>query len=642
MGTFTSLTNTGAITNLVSSYIGNTAGWANSVFTQATSQLSALGNLTFDVPYEAPELVSVAKPSVNPVKPGDLSVDDIIFTPVEFTEQPPVLPTFDLITHEAPEYVEKDYGINIPGAPVVTWPSFTKTAPSMPDRSIPVVPGIDLPPIPTINDIAIPPPPTYTNPQFTAEIPVDDLTLPTVAFNWGESVYDSNIKTKLGDTLFDNLVSGGSGLDDATEAAIYSRSISRLEEAEQLLIDEVSDDVAQRGFDIPPGALLTLSSEVENKILRSRGDLNKDILIQQSNLAQTNTHFIITHAVQLEGILIQYHDSTQTRALDAAKHATAVVIQLHTLKLETYKSKLGAYQILAQVYGIQVQAEVAKAEFYRTQIEGLKLSVDIQDLYIKAYLSQIEGIKATLEIYKLQMEGANLTAFIDKLKLDGYAIEANAYGIKTRAVTDRFEGYKTELMGEEIKASIYQTDVNAFAAKSSAYNIKTQAEASKAETRLNIVRTEAAIYAQALEKYKVDVGKSVSEAEVKAKIAGLDVAVWSAQSNNYNAELAAAIDVFRGSIEEMRAQSDLSIKSADLAMRAILGEYELTVEVAKGVTAVSGQLAAAAAGAINASLHASSSESVSDSTSDSRSESSSVSTTTADSFIEEHIYSYSN
>lgn len=631
-----------SITELVKDQIGVAAVWATEAFTDANTYLSTLANLRFDVTYEEPTITSVSSPSVNPVKPNSLSIEDIEVAPVTFTGQEPVIPTFDMINHVAPEFAEKDYGISIPTAPTVLWPEFSKEAPAIPDRSIPLPPDTELPPIPVITDVVIASPPTYDNPQFTAEVPVEDLTLPTVAFNWGESVYNSDLKTKLGDTLFDNLVSGGSGLDEETEQAIYDRATSRLEEEEQKIVDELSDNIAQRGFDIPPGALLTVESEAENKILRSRTDLNKDILIQQSNLAQVNTHFIIQQTVNLETILIKYHDSTQTRTLDAAKYVIATAVQLHTLKLENYKTKLNAYQILAQVYGIRVQAEIAKAEFYKVQIEAAKLSVEVQELYIKAYLGQLEAIKMTLETYRLQMEGANLTAQVDKLKLDGYAVEANAYGVKVNAAAQRYEGYKAQLAGESIKANIYQTDVNAFTAKSSAYHIKTQAEFSKSEAELNLIRMHATVYEQAIAKYKADITKVISEAEVKARIAGLDVAVYSAEAQNYNAELNAAIDIFRGRVSEMQAQADLSIKSADLAIKAALGEYELTVETAKGVSAVSGQLAAAAAGAINASLHASSSESRSDSYNRGQSVNYNLSGSESESFIEEHIYSYSN
>jgi len=632
-----------SITNLVRDHIGTTSEWATEAFIDANTYLNTLADLRFDVPYTEPVINPVSGPSVSPVKPNALSIEDIEVGAVEFTTAPPEVPiTFDLVTHTAPEFTEKNYGISIPDAPIVTWPEFSKEAPSMPDRVLPVVPVADLPPIPTITDVTIPSPPEYNNPEFTAEVPVADLTLPVVDFNWGESVYTSDLKTKLGDTLYNNLVSGGSGLDEATEEAIYTRATSRMEEEEQKLVDESSSDIAERGFDIPPGALVTVISENENKILRSRTDLNKDILIQQSNLAQTNTHFIIQHAINLESVLIKYHDNTQMRALDAAKTTITVAIESHKLKLENYKAKLGAYQILAQVFGIKVQAEIAKAEFYKQQIEAAKLSVDVQQLYIQAYLGQLEAVKMTLETYRLQMEGANIAASIDKLKLDGYAVEANTYGIRVKAAAERYEGYKAQLTGESIKVGMQQTDVNSFAAQSNAYHVKTQAEVAKSEAELNLIRMHAAVYEQAISKYKADVGKVVSEAEVKARIAGLDVAVYTAEANNYNSELNAAVGIFRGRIEEMRAGADVSMKSADLAIRATLGEYELAVEVAKGVTQVAGQLAASAAGAVNASLHASSSESKSDSYGKNLSVAYNLSGSESDSFIEEHIYSYSN
>lgn len=633
-----------SITNTVQTYIAENAGWAESVYSEASGLLAGLTGMTFNVTYAPPAFNSIDIPAVNPTPPGSRPGGDVSYKQPDFKGTSPTIPEdLNLVTYPVPEYAEKDYGIDIPESPNVLWPTFTKEAPGMPDRVIPTIPAEDIPPIPRITDVTIPSPPNFDDPQFTAQPPVEDLTVPPVNFTWGESVYQSALKTKLGDVLFQNLVSGGSGLDEVTEQAIYDRALSRQEEAEQVMVDELSDDVAQRGFDIPPGALLTLSSEAENKILRSRADLNKDILVQQSNLAQTNTHFIITQVAGLETVLINYHSETQTRALDAAKFTVTVAMQAYSLKLEAYKTKLTAYQILAQVYETQIRAQIAKAEFYKAQIEGAKLSVEIQELYIRAYLGQLEGIKATLAVYKLQMEGAQLAASIDKLKLDGYMSEVQAYGIKVNAVTQRFEGYKAQLSGEAIKGQLKQTDVNIYAARSSAYNINNQAEIAKAETALKLIQMNAAVYEQAINKYRADVAGASASVDAQAKVVSADATAYAAEANAYATELRASMSMYEALIAQAKAEGDLAVKNAENMMKAALGNYELVLEAARGTAQIAGQLAAAAAGSINASLHASSSES--DSTSTNKSVSSNydmTKTITSKSFIEEHIYSYSN
>ncbi len=631
------------ISNMVDTQIGKTTQWADDMLTTANNHINMLAALRYDIDYDKPIIKDSLTPPIFAVqKPSTVRIDDIEIESVAFTGITPNIPTFDWVNYEAPIYTDKDYGINIPDAPIVTWPQFSKEAPVVPDRSLPTTPTVDLPVIPTLTDITIPDPPSYSNPEFTADVPVEDLSLPSINFTWGESVYNSNLKTKLGDVLFDNLVNGGTGLNEVTEQAIYSRATSRMEIEEQKFIDDISDNIAERGFDIPPGALYALKNDAEAKILRSKEDLNNDILINQSKLAQENTHFIMQQVTNLETVLINYHNSTQERAIEAAKFTITSTIQVHTLKLENYKAKLQAYQTLAQVYQIRVQAEIAKAEFYKAQIEAVKSSVDVQKLYIQAYLGQIEAVKASLETYRLQMEGARVAAEIDKLKLDSYATEVNAYGVKVSAAAQMFEGYKAQLSGEALKSEIKKTDVQTFVAQTEAYKTKTQAEVAKAETQLNYTRIEAAVYEQAIAKYTADVNKAVAEAETKAKLAGLDVTVFSALSNNYNAEVSAAVNVFNGQINELRTNADLSLKAADIAVQTVLSEYELTLETAKGVATVSGQLAAAAAGAVNASVTGNASASASNSYSGSQSEIMSSSNSQSESTITEHIYTYSN
>jgi hypothetical protein len=631
---------TGQVTGAVLGYIEDLEGWTSDIVVDAQQALNDLANLRFDVGYTEPVFPNINEPSIEvPSFPG---INEITVASTAFEGIRPQTRDFTITTFTPPEFTEKDYGIDIPEKPSVEWPIFNKEAPSIPDREVENIPMPELPPIPQITDVNIQDPPEYNPAEFTAEPPVDDLTVPVINFNWGESVYSSRLKTKLGDTLFENLVSGGTGLNEATEQAIYNRAISRLEEAEQAMMDELSDDIAKRGFDIPPGALLTLSSEAENKILRSRTDLNNDILVQQSNLAQKNTHFIIEQAANLEGILINYHNETQNRALDAAKFMVTSAIQIHALKLETYKARLIAYQTLAQVYKIRIEAEIAKAEFYKILIEGAKLHVELQQLYIQAYLAQLESIKTVMTIYKLRMEAVQLAAAIDKMKLDGYAVEANVYATKVNASTQRYEGYKAELSGEAIKSELAVNDVRKYAVENEAYKTKTQAELARVETLLNAVRIELETYEKDLSKYQIDSNKAIAEADIKAKNEGIKINAYSADMSGKVAALQAAVNLYDSNVRKAQAMADVSVKTADVAVRAALGEYELMVEVAKGVATVSGQLAAAAAGAVNASLHASASDSRSDSYQEAQSLSGSTSSTTSDSFIEEHIYSYSN
>lgn len=639
----TPVTEPDIITDMIEDRIDSVSTLVTTAYNAGINAINALAGQTFEVDWDEavfPDVPDSGIGGFSPVKPIAPVIGDPGIEPVEFTGVTPASTEIAISTDPIPDHSPLNLNINVPDAPTVAWPVFTKDAPSVSDPNIPTVPAYDLPAVPVLTDISIPSPPEYSIPEFDGVLPVDDLTPPDQSLDWAESYYTSGLKDALVQKLYDGVVNGGTGLSEETEQAIYDRAESRQETERQAMLDSISDGLAQRGFEMPPGALVAANLEAENKILRDREDLNNDILIQQSKLAQENTHFVLEAAKNLEGILITYHSQAQQRSLDAAKAVIETAVQMYSLKVEGYKAKILAYQTMAEVYKARITGEIAKAEFFKAQIAGVTASVQAQALMIEAYKAQVNAVEALMQVYRTQMEGAQIQAQVDATRIQAYLGEVQAYSEKTRAIGYRFEGYKAQISGEVAKASIIEADSNAYVAQVSGYKAKADVEVARAEVALNNTRSEVQVYLALIEKYKADVQKAVSQAEIQAQQDGIEVEAYKAETAMYSTEINALLGDYQARVEEAKASALIASNNSEIGLKALLGEYELTVEALKAVATAAGQMSASALSSINASIHAASSQSRSDTRSYGVSKSENLNVNDNNTFAIEHIYQH--
>ena len=630
------------IVDSVSSQISNAWSLVTTAYDRGVQALNTLAGQKYEIGWAKTDVETVEVPAVNLSFPESPDLEVPTMPSVQFGGSSVHVSSVAVTTPAIPAFVDLNYNFSVPGAPAVNWPAFAKEAPSSAGISIPTSPTFNIPEIPALASVTIPAPPAYDIPEFTGALPLDDLQAPVLSFSWGESTYSSALSTKLGDLLYDQLVAGGTGLDEATEQAIYVRAKSRMEDEEQSLLDAINDGMAARGFPLPLGAYAAQVLAAETKILRSREDLNNDILVNQSKLAQENTHFIMQEAAKLETVLLTFYGEVQNRSLQAAQFVVTAVTQQYSLKVEAYKAKLAAYSTLAQVYQTRIQGEVTKAEFYRAQIAGVQASVTVQQSLIEAYRAQVAGIAALVDVYKAQMESAGIQAGIDKTRMEGFLAEVQAYSVKVSAEVAKYEGYKAQLSGEATKIDMRKANAEAYMAQVAGVKTGADIQLAVQEAKLAKTKAEIEVFAGYIQKYTADVQAAIGVAEIAAKRDGVKLDMFKAQGAMYSAELNAMIQTYLGKVEEVKNKTNLSIRESEVATQALLSKYQLTAENLKSVAQVTGQMASAAAASVNASLSASHSDSNNASNQGVFSRSESESNSTSYSAVEQTIHQYSN
>ena len=630
----TAATSEAAIRQAISGYLGGMAG-----------AIEGLGESMVVIDAGPCGWTTVSKFGLDGVtlaEPSPPSIDVITVDSIEFQGVPPSSPIPPIDPGYPPPFNIPDPGISIPEVPSTDWPVLTQDPPPLSTIIIPGAPEINLPPVPSIDDISIPAPPEYSIPTWDEEAPIFDLTPPEPILSWAEEEYTSDLKNKLSEKLYDQIVEGGSGLNEVTEQAIYDRAVSRQREEEEIKYNETLNYFASRGFVMPPGGLAGALLEIENAILQAREDLNNDILVQQSKLAQENTHFMMDQGRQWEGSLMSYFNEVQNRGFQAAVAVIDVVLKSFEAGVEAYRAQLDVYKTKAQVHVSLIQAEQVKAELYKAQIAAVEASVDVQKAYIEAYRVQVESIRALIELYKAEMEGANLQAQIDLNKIRSYQALVQAFAAEVDAVTSQYEAYKAQIQGEVAKAQAYQSRVEAYTAEVESYKARAQVSLATAQIDTERVRAEVETYKGYVDKYRADSEVVVAKAEAEARVGQLTVAAYDAESRNYVGELSAMAQAYDAAVNEARYLVEICIKQHDIAMREAGMAFEQQMTTLRAAAHIQGMIDAATISVNSISLHTGHNFNESHSFSEAHSTQTITQSITQDHLLVQHIYEHSS
>ncbi len=248
-----------------------------------------------------------------------------------------------------------------------------------------------------------------------------------------DAVYTSELWLAVYNKVLNDIQNGGTGLEPAVEQAIYDRAIERQRKVNDDQYIKLMAAVGANGFDMPPGALNGVQQTIADELLRQAVEINEKIFINQAELAQKNTHFMVERAGAMEGILREFHNNRENRSLEAKKAAAELVVQVYSEDIKAYISKW----------------------------EGQKLKLQASTALIDSVLKEnsfiIEGFKAKMEGVVAQIDGVakQTTAMVEGYKgeVAGYSARVDATTAWYKALSEEQKAYlgKAEL---ELKKAI--------------------------------------------------------------------------------------------------------------------------------------------------------------------------------------------
>ena len=500
-----------------------------------------------------------------------------------FMDEPsPALEEVTVTNTPVPPYTLETPTFTFPSPPEVIFPEDPGPAPNMADISIPSAPGYTLPPVPTIAELDIPEAPEIDLPVFDALRPDNSLlTPPGELFYYQEEEYISELQSQVYAKLMAEIQAGGTGLGADVEQAIWDRAIQRLDEELERGYDQVDQGWAARGFAFPPGALVGMRSRVRRDIDAKKLDLDRDIMVEQARLAQTNTHFIVEQSLNMEQMLMNHFNQVAQRAFDVARIEAEIGVAIYNAKVNAYAAMMEGYKADAEVFKVKLQAALSELEVYRIKMEGVKIATEVQKLYVDLYEAQLRGVLAIVEIYKAEMQGAGIHAEVEKTKIQAYAEGINAFIARIRAGTARFEAYQAEVQGRLGEVQGYSEQVRAYGLRVDAAKTEADIKAQQASVELDNQRLIIEKYRSEIERYNSDIQNYAMQIQAfaesnKDRLAevqvGMDIQRLLAEVESR----AATVEIERGKLAADLYRAGMARSELDVrAFEAMMGGYEV-------------------------------------------------------------------
>ena len=540
-------------------------------FTAALESFPAFGNIS------PPDPALVTVPDID----TDVSMDN-----VEFTENSYESPTVSI--GDAPTNDVTIDSIDFPTAPSIVMPDTINLA------------GITIPAAP---DISIS--------EFTATLQdITEQSTPS-AFSYTAGAYNSDIRADLFAKILYDIANGGTGLDATVESDIYARGTARQQAENEALYREAESRFTAVGFELPTGALVSSLQAVSNEISRKTDQLNREITINQAELAQKNTQFTIDQARQLEMILVDFYNSQEGRTLEASKAIAQSSIDIYNTVIANQKLKLEKYQVEATVFELKIKAEMTAAEIYRTKMEGVKLEVDVQRVLIDVYNAQLAGIDILLKLYTTEMESVKIHTEVQMLKVEVFKAEIEAYIATIESEKLRVDIYGTQIESEKTRAAAYGERVQAAATKVEAAKTTAEVQQMNAENILKSNQLKITEFAALLDKYKAEIEYEIKTAQLEVEAFKTEAMVFEAESNAQGMEYTAKINEGNLKVEEFKARIAEQIEIINATKDGYIALKTLQEKGTEGIMNVNAQLAASAMNAVNASAGISSGSSYS-------------------------------
>lgn len=299
---------------------------------------------------------------------------------------------------------------------------------------------------------------------FTVETPVP-LTLPTIdtsnldlvtapdssgltsTINWSEISLNSDIHDELLARIKSDITSGATGLDPVVEQEIWDRALARQIIENDRRSDEIDALYSGSRWDAPSGAYIAAQDELAGDIGRTNADLNGKIMIEQSDLAQKNSQFIIGQAIALEKMFRDTRDSESNRLLDKEKTQMTSAIQMYAERVRAYIGEMEANKIYIEA---QLGALTGAVEYNKGLFETFSVQAKVYETVVGAQSKVNESIvgvyEAEIKGYDAEQKAINANQMVivenNKAMISKADVQLRAIIAK---IESSLEGYKSEM-----------------------------------------------------------------------------------------------------------------------------------------------------------------------------------------------------
>jgi len=526
-----------------------------------------------------------------------------------------------------------DLGIpKAPEMPTITMPSpppmSTIAEPRRPDIDtqvdIPEAPKITMPTMDALEQISIPSFTFPTLPDFDGQAPsADHIVVPNVFINWAEPQYSSELLPDLVEWV-KRYMKGGTGLPAPVEDALFSRARERDSAETNRAVQEAVDTWAARGFTMPPGMLAKQASVIREQGRLKAAELNRDILIQATQLEIENIRFAVTQGMAIEQMLENLHENMAKRMFEVARFQAEAQINVFNAQVGLFNAQNSAFQTLAQVYRTKLDGALAKLQAYKTAVDAQVAVGQINQQRVEVFKAKLTAVQSSVEVFNAMMRGAQVRADVIKNQFDAYRADVQAYAERVGAEKVKFDAYESQVKGQAAVAGLFDAQARAYASTVQAVASKADVKVKAGQLKIEAARAYTQKYMADTEMFKaqidaslreVQAGLSAFQAQVEAWRSGAQMNVADAEMKSRFADMATRTNI---------AYSEMQMKAYDANINKSYNQAQIALEAAKAMGQYAAQLAAGAMSALNVSAGVSGTGSQSNSVSDSTSNSTST------------------
>lgn len=583
-----------AVDQIVEGRISSALNSANTMQSVALNTISQLSNVNLDLknttPPNAPKLdtkinLKFDLPQIQPNSFGTISTS--------ISSLPSLDPVPELPNLSIPEFRSSIGALSIPAPPSWTAPSAPPSAPTIENITVPDIPNITIPALPALSEITVPTFAGLNLPVFDAKAPEFQGTAVSTVLQWSEPAYYPEILDEVL-TVIRDMWSGGLGIPETVEQAMWVRAAEREELAVSREIESISEEFSMRGFTTPPGMQAARVDQLRQDLAVKKLGLNRELTIQIAQWQIENVRFACEQAVAAENLFVNLFMNQAQRLFDAAKYQIEAQLNLYNAQVALFNARMNGYQVSAQVFNTLVQAELSKIEAFKAEIEAEVARGQINEQKVRTYAAMIEALRAQTEIYRTKMQSAEVKSNIIRNKIEAFLGQVQAYAQQVQAEKIKFDAYDSRVRAEASKAGIIDAEARAFAALIQGKAAEADLGAKKAEVAIQKNRMRLEAYQSELESKKAIIQAQLADIQTRAQAFIADTQRFSAR-----AQAEAAKSQVEVAAKEVELRTNLNFYQVQLQayisnMEQLIRKAAVTVDALKAAGGIASTLAAGA------------------------------------------------
>lgn len=459
---------------------------------------------------------------------------------------------------------------------------------------------------PNIIPITVPVIPQINVPDFTATAPnADGIRESMTSFDFTEIQYSSDVLSDV-DVLVQQMLSGGIGIPETIWNSIYEKAGVQIDTEITKQVNQINAEWASKGFSLPQGVQVAQVNDARQNGTNKKAELARDNAIAYSQEEIKNLEFAVQQGIAFEALRGGWHEKEMQRALDVAKYIVESEIQLIQSDIAIINAKTQIFSTEAQVYKTLIEAEIAKLEKYRLDIEVQGLVLKVNDNSIKVYQARIQGLQLLIEEYNSKIKATGIEADLVRTEVQIYSEKVKTFVAKIQAEASKGEIYKTQIEAEGIKMTSYETAAKIYGIDVSTYATKVGALKTETESKIALEELKVTAFDSAIKGYAANASakSDILKAEVNALNSFIEKEKIAADDKYKQSTFGLEVDKNR--LTFMSEQSKVATANALEASRAAEATAKIILDTNKSMALVSAGLA----GSIYSAINISSSESI--------------------------------